>query len=184
MNDLSSIELTRLTRVAVKLANIPYTWRDEAMGVASEAVWRASLTFDPVRFPDSELGLHCIVRAKLHVIDWYRTWVKYRRPGRIDDFQWQVESIDKLRRMPSGDPEPMQIAAPETIDEVDDALAFDRMRAGILARLTPQETEVFLLRVDEGLTLREIGLRLGFSESRACQIMTRIRPRARRVVNR
>jgi RNA polymerase sigma factor for flagellar operon FliA len=105
--------------------------------------------------------------------------------GRLDELALaEVSSLNKTVRSE----ESTTIERIDTLqsadEETDPLLAAERREAkerfrGAFARLSPRERQVAVLLYVEGATLREIGARLGVSESRVSQIHTELRQRLR-----
>ncbi len=151
---------------------IPNSLKDEALGVAREAAWKAMQNWDPSYGLTIDSYVRSILRHRL--IDFIRAWMKQKAPPSFDptrkDFQFMrfvplyVESLT-----PGGAPLERKRIPKE--DDPTEAL-IERMGIRQLFDAAPlsHRERLVLTQWSEGSTLFEIGDRLGVTESRISQI--------------
>jgi RNA polymerase sigma factor (sigma-70 family) len=159
--------------------------RDDLYSAALLGLWDAAKRYDPLRgwrFPT--YATHRIRGALLdHVRDENETRRANERPALLLDRLLHYEG--RRRRHEYGDGRRAHtlgqtIAAPG-LGPAEACEQADRVRA-ILALLPAAHRRVAELRCAGGLTLREVGERIGRTEGLACDVMRQVRLRLRRLL--
>src|SRR5574343_14292 len=156
-----------IARVFAKRHRLRVDQRIEMEAAALVGLWQAAAHFDPARNLSFNTYLDARVRVEMVVRYWADRPVG--RPSRLLD-RLAFTSLDAPVRAPSGKltTHAALLADPRTEPPArDDTPDLDRL----IANLNHREREALRLQHAEGLLLREIGQRLGVSESRVSQIV-------------